>query len=45
LNAVKKILAARGVRDLRNLFERAGFDLACVIDTSSSMQIIEARPT
>ena len=34
----------RTVDQLRNLFEGAGFDLARVIDTSSSMQIVEARP-
>jgi hypothetical protein len=37
----------RTVAQLRNLFEGAGFDLARVIDTSSSMHmhIVEARPT
>jgi hypothetical protein len=28
-----------------HLFEGAGFDLARVIDTSTSMHIVEARPT
>jgi hypothetical protein len=35
----------RTVDQSRNLFEGAGFDLARVIGTSSSMQIVEARPT
>jgi O-methyltransferase domain len=35
----------RTVAQLRNVFEGAGFDLARVIDTSSSMHIVEARPT
>jgi hypothetical protein len=35
----------RTVDQLRNLFEGAGFDLSRVIDTTSSMQIVEARAT
>ena len=35
----------RTADQLRNLFEGAGFDLARVIDTSTSMHIVEARPT
>jgi C-methyltransferase len=35
----------RTVDQLRNLFEGAGFDLARVIETSSSMHIVEAQPT
>lgn len=35
----------RTVAQLRNLLEGAGIDLARVIDTSSSMHIVEARPT
>ena len=35
----------RTVAQLLNLFEGASFDLARVIDTSSSMHIVEARPT
>lgn len=34
----------RTVRQLSDLFDRAGFGLANVIDTPSSMHIVEARP-
>ena len=34
----------RTVDQLRNLFDRAGFGLARVIDTPSSIHIVEARP-
>ena len=35
----------RTVDRLSNLFDRAGFELASVVDTRSSIRIVEARPT